>query len=247
MSTPIAIGRRSFLGRAAAVLAGASATTPVMLTAALAAPEEDPLLVDAGRRLGGLVDAFAAAQAKLAEAKALARSLVPDVPEEIVCYSSTFWAGCSYELRDVDDSPLPGGFVVDSDGYSRAARPKKIIDSTSLKNLIKDGVIHCDGRTSFGKAVKRKIALAERYESDRAAAIERSGLPEAYEAAFFASQAIDDLAREVAAIEPKTSAGVAVLARVLCAYVETEEYSGNRHHGAMILGKPLAEAVARLA
>lgn len=51
------------------------------------------------------------------------------------------------------------------------------------------------------------IAAAEQYESDRAAAIERSGLPEAQEAAFLTSQAIDNLAREVAAIEPKTSAG----------------------------------------
>lgn len=34
---------------------------------------------------------------------------------------------------------------------------------------------------------------------------------------------------------------------MLCAYVETEDYTGNRHHGVMILGKPLAEAVARLA
>ncbi|GMO40827.1 hypothetical protein [Bradyrhizobium sp. TM233] len=245
MSSPVKIGRRGFLGRAAGVLAGASAATPIALTAALAAPEEHPALLDAGRHLDGLVEAHTAATARLAKAKALAQSLVPEPPEEIVCYSH-FWAGCSYELRDVDDNPLPRGFVVDGDGKSRAARPKKIVDATALKNQIKAGIIHCDGRTSFGKAVKRMIELAERYESERAAVIERSGLPEARGAAFLASQAIDDLARAVASIEPKTQAGAVVLARVLCAYVSTEDGS-NRHQGVLILGKPLAEAVARLA
>ncbi|MET4283583.1 hypothetical protein [Bradyrhizobium sp. LA6.12] len=245
MSSPTLIARRGFLGRAAAVLAGASATTPVMLTAALAAPEEHPALLDAGRRLSALVDAFTAAQAKLAEAKTLARSFAPDVPEEIVCYSN-FWGGCSYEVRDVDDEPLSSGLVADANGKTWPARPKKIIDSTALKNLIKVGQIRCDGRTSFGKAVKRKIALAERYESERAEAIERSGLREAMEASFLASMAIDGLASEVAAIEPRTQAGAVVLARVLCAYVSTEDRDTS-HHGVMLLGKSLAEAVARLA
>ncbi|MCK1507198.1 hypothetical protein [Bradyrhizobium sp. 18] len=245
MSNPITIARRGFLGRAAAVLAGASVATPVALTGALAAAEEHPLLIQAGRRLEGLVETYQAATARLAQATALARSLVPDVPEEIVAYSH-FWGGCTYEVRDVDDKPLSSGVVVDADGKTWPVRPKKIIDSTGLRNLIKAGRIQCDGRTSFGKAVKRKIALAEQYENERARALERSGLPEAREAAFFASMAIDDLTREVTAIEPKTQAGAVVLARVLVAYVAIEDGS-NRHHGAMILGKRLAEAIARLA
>lgn len=40
MNNPITIGRRRFLGRAAAALAGASVVTPVGLTTALAAPAE---------------------------------------------------------------------------------------------------------------------------------------------------------------------------------------------------------------
>ncbi|MET4117844.1 hypothetical protein ABIB85_004472 [Bradyrhizobium sp. JR1.5] len=202
--------------RAAAVLAGASVAAAIPLTAALAAPEEHPALLDAGRRLDGLVDAFTAAQPKLAAAKDLARSLVPDVPEEIVCHSH-FWGGCAYEVRDVDDTPLSSGVVVDADGKARPARPTMIIHSTGLRKLIKDGQIRCDGRTGFGKQVKRIIAAAERYDGDRAAAIERSGLRDAQEALYSAYRAIDDLAREVAAIEPKTGAGAVVLARVLCA------------------------------
>lgn len=245
MSSPITIARRGFLGRAAAVLAGASVATPVAVTAAFAKAEEHPLLLEAGQRLDGLVEAYTAATARLAEATALARTLVPDVPEEIVAYSH-FWSGCTYEVRDVDDKPLSSGLVAYADGKTWPAPPKKIIDSTGLRSLIKAGRIQCDGRTSFGKAVKRKIALAERYENERARALERSELPEAREAAFFASKAIDDLAREVAVIEPKTHAGAVVFARVLVAYAAIED-GGNRHHGVMILGKPLAEAVARLA
>jgi tellurite resistance protein len=90
------------------------------------------------------------------------------------------------------------------------------------------------------------MAREQQYEADRTSAIDAAGLPDAIERPFWASQEIDDLARKAADIKPRTFAGAIIMARALCAYAETEAYSGNRQWGVMILGKPLAEAVARL-
>ncbi|MBR0916452.1 hypothetical protein AB7008_37280 [Bradyrhizobium sp. 521_C7_N1_3] len=201
-------------------------------------------LLDAGRRLDGLIEEFKAAAARLADATALARTRVPDVPEEIVC-DSREWSDCWYDYCDVDGKDFPTETYVDDHGKTKWRPRLKFVDADRLRAFAKE--IRCDGRTAFGKRVKRMIAAAEQYESDRAAAIERSGLPEAQEAAFLTSQAIDNLAREVAAIEPKTSAGPLYWRACSAPMSRLRDYTGNRHHGVMILGKPLAEAVARLA
>jgi hypothetical protein len=69
--------------------------------------------------------------------------------------------------------------------------------------------------------VKRLTEVAQCYEAEREAAIDRSGLPDARCRMFQAYQEVDGIARDVAEIEPRTLAGAAIMARVLCAYSET--------------------------
>jgi hypothetical protein len=249
MSEVLSIGRRGFLGRTVAALAAATTANVAALATtrpAAAAITELPELIDAGQRLEAALAEWRAADAARLAARAIAESTVPPVPDEIICKAAHFWAGCAEEETDVEGKRLPVVLFTDEDGKTRGRTPRRIIQADALRQQVEDGRIYCDGRTRFGKTVKRIIAMAERYEAERTAAIEKSGLPDAIVRAFLASQAIDKIAREVADMQPQTFAGTSIMARVLCAYVETEAYSGNRQWGAMILGKPLAEAVARL-
>lgn len=248
MNQPLTIGRRGFLGRTVAALAAAGTANVAAIAAtrpAAAAIAELPELVDAGRRLEALRAEWQAADAARLAARAIAESIVPGVPEEIVC-NGTFWAGCTEEETDVEGKRLPTVLFTDEDGRTRGTVPRRIASSYGLRRAIDEGRLHCDGRTSFGKRVKRMIATAEQFEADTVAALERSGLEAATRRAHFAAQAIDTLAREVADMQPQTIAGAAIMARALCAYVETESCTGNVRWGVMILGAPIAEAVARL-
>jgi len=249
MSQPITIARRGFLGRTVAALAAATTANVAAIATtrpAGAALSELPELIDAGQRLDVLRAEWMAADAARLAARAIAESTVPPVPEEIVC-KGAFWAGCTEEETDVEGKSLPAILIKNEDGTARIHElPKWIVRSAALREQTTNGRIYCDGRTKFGKKVKRMIAVAERYETERAAAIEKSGLTEATTRLNFAWVEIDRLAREVAEMQPRTIAGAAVMARALSAYVETESYSGNGKWGAMILGQPLAEAVARL-
>jgi hypothetical protein len=89
------------------------------------------------------------------------------------------------------------------------------------------GNLYCDRRTTFGKKLGKMIETAEKYEAERQAAIEQSGLPDAMARQREAAYEIEKLAYETIKIEPQTMAGVLIQARVLTAYAEVEIEVGH--------------------
>lgn len=246
MSAPLAIGRRGFLGRTVAALAAAGAVnvTAIAATRPDQSVTELPELIDAGQRLDGLLIDWRAAQASRLEARALAERLVPPVPDEIVC-RGPMWAACTEEVTDVEGKQLGLVFVTDESGKKRVIPPQQIIDATALRRQIEGGRIYCDGRTKFGKRVKRMIAVAEQYEAERAAAIERSGIDVHIERCTITAMRIQAIARDVAELEPLTMLGASVQARALVAWAEAHD-NYDKGWAQLVLGVPLARSIARL-
>jgi hypothetical protein len=226
--------RRSFLRRTVAAFAvGAAGTANVTAIAvtrpAAAAATERPEMIDAGRRLDALRSEWQAAQALRLEARALAESLVPPVPDEII-------------LRG---PPMPGvECQCDVEGKPKYREPR-IYDSTALARAVDDGSIYAPKRTKFGKRMRGIIEIAKKYEAERVAVIERSGLNDHLERVYNAATGLQQIAREVAEIEPLTVAGAAIQARALCAYSDAED-SYDKGWAKLILGLPLAQSLARL-
>lgn len=232
MNHPLAIGRRGFLGRTVAALAAAGAANVTAIAATRPPPPvitERPELIDAGQRLDTLEAEWRAAQALRVEARGVAESLVPPVPDEIIHYGPPTLGverQCDVEGRPRHDKP-------------------SIVDSIGLQTAIDDGRIYAPKRTKYGKKMRHLIEVARKYETDRAAAIERTGLNDHLERVFRAATGLQETAREVAEIEPLTMAGVAIQARALCAYTAAED-DHDKRWAQLILGLPLAQSIARL-
>jgi hypothetical protein len=89
MNQHLTIGRRGFLGRTVAALAAAGTANVTAIAATRpAAPTitERPELIDAGHRLDALQAEWQTAQALRLEARAVAESLVPPLPEDLIHY-----------------------------------------------------------------------------------------------------------------------------------------------------------------
>jgi hypothetical protein len=129
--------------------------------------------------------------------------------------------------------------------YARRAR--RILHSESTKAAIARGNLICDRRTRFGKKIVGLIDTAEKYEAERAAAIEQSGLPDAMARHWEAAYEIEKLAYDASEIEPRTTAGALVQARVLTAYAEVESVLGHyRGRSGQLVGLALAQSLTRL-
>jgi hypothetical protein len=247
-AAPVDQTRRRFLSQAAGVAASGSILAlatlqPVaaMTTPAVAAAPvpEDPAIIALGERIEPLLAAYRSAAADRIKARANAEAISPAVPEELVC-KGPFWAGCTERERDLEDKQVWP--------EDRRLPPRDLFDSKQAKRMVAQGNLHCDRRTKFGKDTARKIQIAERYEADRAAAIEHSGLSAAISNQFEAAYAIEELAREAAEIEPRTMAGAIIQARALAAYAEVEIVLDHyRGRAGQLVGLALAQSVSRIA
>jgi hypothetical protein len=135
--------------------------------------------------------------------------------------------------------------VVGENNYARRAR--RILNSEDTKGAIARGNLICDRRTKFGKEVARLINTAEKYEAEREAAIEKSGLRDAMYCQWEAAYEIENLAYEASEIEPQTMTGALIQARVLTAYAEVEIVIGHyRGRSGQLVGLALAQSLTRL-
>jgi hypothetical protein len=162
------------------------------------------------------------------EARAVAESLVPPVPDEIICLGPPF-PGVDYQC-DVEGHPI----------YKRP----RIFISAPLQAALDDGSLYAPKRTKFGKRMRGIIEIARKYETDCLEASRQSGIDDCVERAYLASTGLQCLAREVAEIEPLTMAGAAIQARALCAYAAAEDRH-DKHWAQLILGLPLARSIER--
>jgi hypothetical protein len=242
--------RRSFLGRAATfIAAGAAGSTAIVATRSAPAadlPQEYPAILALGDRIEPLLAAYRNAAEERIKARATAETNCPAVPEELVC-NGPFWAGCTESERDVEGKEIRTLLLQSEDGKKYAQLPRNILNSEETKAAIARGNLHCDRRTTFGKKVVRLIETAEKYEAERGAAIERSGLPDAKARQLEAAWEIEKLAYEACDIEPLTMAGALIQARALTAYAEAEIEVGHyRGRAGQLVGLALAQSIARL-
>jgi hypothetical protein len=230
--------RRSFLRRAVTALAAGAAVNATAIVATRPAPaaalvQEDPAIVALGARIEPLLAAYRNATDDRLKARATADATCPAVPEELVC-NGPFWAGCTDSERDVE-------------GREISRPPRRILHSEETKAAIAPGSLYCDRRTKFGKEVARLIETAEKYEAEREAAIEQSGLPDAMRCQWESAYEIEKLAYEACDLEPQTMAGVLIQARALTAYAEAEIEVGHyRGRAGQLVGLALAQSVKRL-
>lgn len=250
-SAPEGQSRRSFLGRAVKAMAASTALSAAAVGAnrltLAAAIEEDPAVVALGERINPLLTAYRHALAARQSAHAAAEANCPNVPDEILCKGSE-WLGVTEREMDVMGKDVWPANYVDADGKTYAKPPRLLFNSRRAKDAIERGNLYCNRRTKFGKRLAKLIDTAERYETEREAAIERSGLAAAQDQLHWAARDIEVMAYEAAKTAPKTMAGVAIQARVLSAYAEVEiEIEHYRGRSGQLLGLALAESVSRVA
>ena len=125
--------------------------------------------------------------------------------------------------------------------------PRIIFDSELTKAAIERGCHLYNRRTKFGKEFARLIKTAEWDETERQAAIERSGVVAARQHLYFAAHEIEQMAYAAVEIEPRTMVGVLVQARALSAYAEAEiDLGHHRGRSGQVVGMALAQSVSRL-
>jgi hypothetical protein len=240
--------RRSFLRRAVTALAAAAAVnaTAIVATrpaAAATLPQEDPAIIALGERIEPLLVAYRKAAEDRLKARASAEANCPAVPEELVCKEADWMGNAEREIDVEGKEILILHHLMNGEPYMA---PRRIFDSKQTKAAIERGNLFCNRRTKFGKKLVRLIETAEKYETERAAAIERSGLDDAMTRQFEAAYEIEKLAFEVFEIEPRTMAGALIQARALNAHAETELLIYCRSRSAQLFGNALAQSLTRL-
>jgi hypothetical protein len=249
-NSPITHSRRGFLSRtmmalAAGAAVNATAGIATRPAASAAIVEDHPAIIALGERIEPLLAAYRTAAEDRLKARADAEASCPAVPEELVS-EGTFFAGCTASECDVEGKKILQN-VLCGDG-KKYALPREILNSERTKATIARGNLYCNRRTKFGKKLGKMIDTAERYEAERGAAIEQSGLPDAMRRQWETAYEIEKLAYEACDIEPQTMAGVLVQARVLAAYAEAETEIGHyRGRAGQLVGPALAQSLMRLA
>jgi hypothetical protein len=244
-NTPLT-DRRSFLRRAVTALAAGAAVNATAILATRPAPaatllQEDPAIITLGERIEPLLGAYRNAAEDRLKARANAEASCPAVPEELVgTFMGRTVSECDVEGREILHD------VFSMDGKKCARLPRQILNSEETKAAIARGTLHCDRRTTFGKKVVRLIETSEKYEAERAAAIERSGLNDAMTRQFDAAYEIEKLAGAAFEIEPRTMAGALIQARALNACAETELEIYCRSRSGQVFGNALAQSITRL-
>jgi hypothetical protein len=240
--------RRSFLRRAVTALAAGAAVNVTAIVAtrpapAATLPQEDPAIIAMGERIDPLLTAYRNAAEDRLKARACAEAACPAVPEELVCKEADWMGNAEREIDVEGKEILILHHLMNGEPYMA---PRRIFDSKQTKAAIERGNLYCDRRTKFGKKVARLIETAEKYETERAAAIERSGLDDAMTRQFEAAYDVERLAFEAFEIEPRTMAGALIQARALNACAETELLIYCRSRSAQLFGNALAKSLTRL-
>jgi hypothetical protein len=239
--------RRSFLRRTAAFLAAGAAVTTTAIAATHPAPAaalvpEDPAILALGDRIEPLLAAHRNAAEDRLKARACAEAACPAVPEELIIGGAPTGyceSECDVEGREIWPSAL--------NQHGVRNMPRQILNSDATKAAIKRGNLYYNRRTKFGKQLAKQIEIAERYEKERNAAIERSGLRDAMYCQREAAYEIEKLAYQASEIEPRTMAGALIQARVLAAYAEVEIEVGHyRGRSGLLVGLALAQSLTRL-
>ncbi len=224
----------------------AAALIPAEFCMAAPAAKESAELLALGEQIDPLLATYRAAVARHREARANAEANCPPVPEELVCKGRQ-WAGCTACEADVEGKIIWPPNYVGTDGKTYAPASRNILNSENTNAVIARGNLNCDGRTQFGKQLRKLIRTAERYEAERTAAIERSGVRDTADNLSWAALRIEFLAVEIRKIEPTTVLGLQIYARALMAHAEAEiDAHGFKGRAGSILGLEIARGMMKI-
>jgi hypothetical protein len=198
-----------------------------------------------GQQIDPLLDRYRTAVERKAAARALAEKLCPAIPDDIVCKRDdrlTF-AGCTDREVDVEGKEIWPPNYVGADGKTYAHAPRQILKAELIEQAIARGNLYAAPRSKIGKHLRKLIEIAKKYEAEREAAIEHSGIQIAIDDLLRAATSIDFLAYEVRKIEPVTMTGVLIQVRALAAHNEAELIVCGPGRAGAVLGPKLAAAV----
>ncbi len=254
--SPSELNRRAILaGIATVAIATPGALAFASPTATPSAATEDANLLALGERIDPLLSAYRAAVQRRREARAIAEKLCPQMPDELVQKPEDRIDGADITRREIDieDAPVHAQNFVGVDGRIYARRDREIIQSELLEKAFANGDLP-GPRTRWARGrqaeqLRKKLAIAKKYESERDSAIATSGIREACDQLRSAADEIELLAYEVRKIESATMVGVLIQARALSAYHEAELDCGSGWAGrsGSVLGRELAASVLRIA
>lgn len=243
-----------------ALMAGArvfavAASLPPTIAAASVLPHsgpalsEDANLLALGEEIDPLLNAYRAAAERKRQARVMAEALCPPLPDELVRGPKDEWASWCVEREvDVEGQNIWPPDYLGADGKTYARRPREILKADLIKKAIAESEIYASRRSKRGKEIWRLIGISEKYEAERAAAIERSGVLEAADHLYFSAVEIEVLAYEVRKHEPVTMIGIVIQARALAAHAEAElDAHGFVGRSGTVLGRELAASVLRIA
>lgn len=248
------LSRRALMAGARAFAVAAS--LPPAIAAASALPHsgpalsEDANLLALGEEIDPLLNAYRVAAERKRQARIIAEALLPPLPDELVVKPKDRlpWAGCAEREIDVEGKDVWPPDYTGADGKTYARWPRPILKGNLIKEAIARGNIYASRRAKRGKEVWKLIGISEKYEAERAAAIERSGVLEAADHLYFSAVEIEVLAYEVRKHEPVTMIGVMIQARALAAHAEAElDAHGFVGRSGTVLGRELAASVLRIA
>lgn len=250
---PTNLSRRALM--AGARVFAVAASLPPAIAAASVLPHsgpalsEDANLLALGEEIDPLLNAYRAAAERKRQARVMAETLCPPLPDELVRSPKGEWASwCAEREVDVEGKGIwPPGYL-GADGKTYARMTREILKADLIKKAIANGDIYASRRSKRGKEIWRLIGISEKYEAERAAAIERSGLLEAAHELRNSAVDIEMLAYEVRKHEPVTMSGTIIQARALAAHAEAElDADGFVGRSGTVLGRELAAAILRIA
>lgn len=235
---------------AAAVLASdLPAAVPLVQAGPIA---ESPELLALGAELEAKLQAYRAAAARLADARATAAALWPEPAAGIIAVGSERagrFAGCYEEEIDVEGNEWPEIHAGDGKG---STLPRFIAVSGALTMLLDDVRANTGAwPVEFEQDLVDRIAEAEKYEDGCSDAAEISDIEQVKQIAEARADDLRHLAYEVQKHSPRTVAGVMIHARALVGYadIERDGFASAPCEAASIfgLGRGLAAAVLRVA
>jgi hypothetical protein len=216
---------------AAAVVA--SATT---ISASTIPVPEDPELLALGHELDTVEAAFLEADRRQREAITAYERTRPAVPDDLVLKRGDVaplnW--CGDQERDVHGrlAWLPN---IVRDGREYAVPPRYILTADKLRTMgLED---QPDRRTALNRDIRRRLAIAERYEAADADARERAGVDAALQAHHIARRDVINIVFAIDEVAAQTWPGLAIKARVIALFAAME-------HGAEADRESLPHGVA---
>jgi hypothetical protein len=215
---------------------------------------ESPELLALGAEVDVKLDAYRAAAARLAEARAIAVALWPIPPESILVphiEDRNRFEGCWERAEDFEGKMIYRDIVGTDGKLYRNAVPLFVLQAEDLEGLLELVREYPDDWSELGTAEEMvdRIEAAKLYEAACAHAIEASEIVEVKELARGCASDLHSLLFYIREHVPRSVAGVLIMARAVMAYEEAQKEShspGERASG-HILGRELADAVLRLA